>query len=57
MTTGTLMFGKSSAFSRVNETRPRMTIAGITIRMKTGRVMATRVRPIAFPFKGLGSRG
>ena len=41
-----LMLGKSSAFRRVNETRPRMTIAVITIRMKTGREMATRVRPI-----------
>src|SRR3954454_19340830 len=45
-TTGTLMLGKSSAFSIVNETRPRMTIAEITIRMNTGRTMATRVRPI-----------
>ena len=44
---GKLMLGNSSAFSRVNETRPRMTIAEITIRMKTGRVMATRVRPIS----------
>src|SRR3954454_6168435 len=46
VTTGTLMLGKSSAFSMVNETRPRMTIAEITIRMNTGRTMATRVRPM-----------
>src|SRR5215212_9988818 len=47
VTIGTLMLGKSSAFSLENETRPRMTIARITIKMNTGRLMATRVRPIS----------
>src|SRR4051812_29440276 len=47
VTTGTLMLGKSSAFNLVKETRPRMTIARITIRMNTGRAMATQVRPIS----------
>ena len=45
VTTGVLMLGYNSAFRRENDTSPRMTMAEITIRMNTGRVMATRVRP------------
>jgi len=37
--------GYSSAFRREAATSPRMTIAEMTIKMNTGRVMATRVRP------------
>src|SRR5690348_2019018 len=47
VTTGTLMLGNSSAFRRVKATRPSTTMAEMTIRMNTGRVMATRVRPMA----------
>src|SRR5690349_19128683 len=44
-----LMVGNSSWLRRVYETRPRMTMAEMTMSMKTGRATATLVRPTRSP--------
>src|SRR5579884_3037249 len=46
-TKGKLMFGSRSTFIRETETTPMMTRAQMNMRMASGRLMASRVRPIS----------